>query len=218
MESKVTNILAGYGLENAYTKLIRDYDNLVYQVEAGKKYALRICSPNTTKNKLKTEIDWLMAIRQDTDLLVPQPVSNIQEDLISQIKNRYCVLFEWLEEKPVSRIMSPEIAKQVGKMMATLHLHASDYHSSDREAYPKGNRQKNLNYEKINCFDRDYFFGSNSWWQTKAKKRLPNNYEEMLPAIEKAHHLMKSLDKSSKQFGMIHSDLHFGNMRRNLCI
>ena len=199
MNPILVNAIASYGLESVKTKLIRHYDNLVYKVEAEKIYALRIC-PLIVNQKLKGEVNWLTALRRDTNLLVPKPLPNKQGDLITQLEDRFCVLFEWLEGKPVNSIMSPKVARQVGEMMAQLHLHASNYYFNDRMR------------DFINCYDRDYFFGSNSWWQTKAKERLPNDYEGMISGIEKARHLIESLDKSPEQFGMIHSDLHFGNI------
>ena len=200
MDRILINALSLYGLESAKTKLIRHYDNLVYKLEAEKVYALRICPPDVNYKRLKAEVNWLTALRQDTNLLVPKPLPNKQGDLISQLEDRFCVLFEWLEGKPVNSIMSPKVARQVGEIMAQLHLHSLNYHLGDRMR------------DFINCYDRDYFFGSNSWWQTKAKERLPNDYEGMISGIEKARHLIESLDKSPEQFGMIHSDLHFGNI------
>lgn len=200
MNRILINALAFYGLKSANAELIRHYDNLVYKVEAEKVYALRICPSIVNQKRLNAEIDWLTALRQDTNLLVPKPLPNKQGNLISQLENRFCVLFEWLKGKPISSIVSPKVARQVGETMALLHLHASNYCLDDR--------MRNF----IDCYDRDYFFGSNSWWQTKAKERLPNDYKGMIPGIEKARHLIESLDKSPEQFGMVHSDLHFGNI------
>ena len=45
--------------------------------------------------------------------------------------------------------------------MAKLHLHSSTYRHNDYI----------IDYEAGDRFERDYFFGSNSWWQTKAKER-----------------------------------------------
>lgn len=198
MDLELTKALAAWGLESADAKLVRHYDNLVYKAKTeNKTYALRICSPKTTQPQLKAEIDWLIALRRDTNLIVPKPTPNKQGNFISQLDDKYCVLYEWLEGEPVSQTMSSKVARQIGEMMATLHLHAADY-SSDRQA--------------VNCYDRHYFFGVNSWWQTKAKERLLDNYEKIIPAIEKAECLINRLSKSSEQFGMIHSDLHFSNI------
>ena len=196
MNLDLIKALAFYNLPNADAELIRHYDNSVYKVKTEKTYALRICSPKTTLKRLQAEVDWLTALK-NTNLTVPEPVANKQGDLISHLEDKCCVLFEWLSGEPVSKIMSPRVAKQVGEMMATLHLQASIY-SSDRQA--------------AECYDSNYFFGANSWWQTKAKERLADDYEKITPAVEKAEYLINSLSQSRNQFGMIHSDLHFSNI------
>ena len=200
MNRRLKNALAFYGLESANTKLLRDYSNLVYQVTAERVYALKIYSPTVSYQRLMSTVEWLAALRRDTDLLVPKPVPNKQGNLISQLEDRCCVLFEWLEVEPVSRNMSPQVARQIGEIMAKLHLHAVNY------------RPNNYNGDR---FDYDYFFGSASWWQTKAKKRLQDNYNSLIPAIEKAKGLVSSIEESSEHFGMIHSDLHFSNVISN---
>ena len=207
MNLTLNQILALYDLEDVDTELIRHYDNLFYKIKTERTYALRICSPKTTRKQLKDEINWLVALRQDTTLLVPQPVVNRQGNFIIQVEDRYCVLFEWIEGEPVSRMMSSEVAKKTGYMMAQLHLHAS--------SYVKNRLENEIDYETAESFDRDYFFGADSWWRTKAKERLPDDYQSLIPAIEKAQCLIDSLGKSSEQSGMIHCDLHFGNIISN---
>ena len=197
MNLELVKALKVYDLPNASAELLRCYDNSVYKIEVETRiYALRICSPKTARKQLRAEVAWLSALREDKSLLVPKPVPNKQGDLISYLADRTVVMFEWLPGEPVSQTMSPEVARQIGQMMATLHLHASNY-SSDRQTV---------------CYDSSYFFGSNSWWQTKARERLADNYQKLVPAIEKVENLMSEMEKSPEQFGMIHSDLHFSNI------
>lgn len=200
MNRRLKTVLAFYHLGSADTKLLRDYDDLVYQVKAERVYALKIYSPTISYRRLTSTVEWLTALRRDTDLLVPKPVFNKQGNLISQLENRCCVLFEWLEGEPVSRNMSPEVAEKIGEIMAKLHLHAVNY-------CPNSYTGDRFNY--------NYFFGSASWWQTKAKERLQNDYKSLIPAIEIAKRLISSIEESPEQFGIIHSDLHFSNVISN---
>ena len=94
MDRILINALALYGLENAKAKLIRHYDNLVYEVEAEKIYALRVCPLVVNQKRLKAEVNWLTALRRNTNLLVPKPLPNKQGDLIGQLEDRFCVLFK----------------------------------------------------------------------------------------------------------------------------
>ena len=189
--------LALYGLENATVQLMRNYENLVFRVDADRSYALRICPIGVDWCRLLTEINWLAAIRHDTDLLVPKPLPNRNGDLVSQVDDRACVLFEWLAGEPVSKMMSPAIAYRIGMMMAKLHRQAEQY-QPENDSGPK--------------FDYDYFFGNRSWWQLKAKEQLSQEYQSLLPAIERAQALLKHLDELPKYFGMTHTDIHFSNV------
>ena len=189
--------LVPYGLENATARLIRSYENLVFRVDADRAYVLRICPSGANRQRLLAEICWLAAIRCDTDLLVPKPLPNCHGDLVGQIDDRACVLFEWLAGEPVSKMMSPAIAYCIGEMMARLHQHAESYQPENYSG-PK--------------FGYDYFFGDRSWWQRHARARLAREYEGLLPAIERAQALLKHLGESPKYFGMTHTDIHFSNV------
>ena len=147
MTPDVTPFLEPYGLESASTNVMRDLGNLVLRVDAKETYALRICTPDTSRQRLHTEVDWLAALRRDTDLLVPKPVANRHGSLISKVEGKLCVLFEWLEGSPVSDDLSTTLASAIGEMMAKLHRHALQYRPKDYE----GKR-----------FDHDYFFGNDS--------------------------------------------------------
>ncbi len=182
--NRLRRALAFYGLENASTLLMGDYSNLVYKIEAEQAYALKIYPPDMTRERIVTEVSWLTALRQDTELLVPKPVINKQGELISQLEDRFCVLFDWLDGEPVSQTMSLKVASQIGELKY---------------------RPKNYSGTRYDCA---YFFGSDSWWQVKAQERLRNDYQSLVPAIKKAECLMQRLGESPQQFGLIHSDIH----------
>jgi Ser/Thr protein kinase RdoA (MazF antagonist) len=189
--------LALYDLGDAQVELLRDYENLTYKVESDRLYALRICTATVDPDHLQAEVNWLAAIRAQTDLLTPRPILNREGALISQVQGRLCVLFEWLDGQPVNKEMSASVARQVGVMMTKLHQQASHYQP---EAFA-GER-----------YDYDSFFGPDSWWSTQAPARLSDDYPRMEPAIEKIKALLRALGISSQHFGMIHSDIHFGNV------
>jgi Ser/Thr protein kinase RdoA (MazF antagonist) len=155
-------------------------------------------SGDVNQRQLASEVEWLDAIRRDTDLLVPKPVPNRSGEAITHLGDRLCVVFEWLEGEPVSPIVSPKIASEIGKIMAILHRHAENYRPQ--------------NYQEPR-FDPDYYFGTNSWWQTKAEQRLSGaDYRCLIPAVEKTKVLLDRLGTSPKHFGMSHTDIHFDNI------
>lgn len=198
MSIAVATFLEQYNLQSAPTTVMRDLGNLVLRVDAEKTYALRICTPDTSRQRLHTEVEWLAALRRDTDLLVPKPVANRRGNLVSEVEGRLCVLFEWLEGSPVSDSLSTTIASAIGEMAAKLHHHALHYHPTHYE----GKR-----------FNHDYFFGNDSWWQLRAEQHLGGDtIARLQPALARVSTLIKSLGEDPKHFGIIHSDIHFSNV------
>jgi len=194
----LNSFLVLYNLQNSNSILISNRINIVYKIEANNQaYTLKICSPKAELTPLINEVEWLQAIREDTNLLVPRPLPNQQGQMISQLEDRFCILFEWLDGEPIPQYMSIEVARQIGEMMAQLHLHASKYS-------PK----KDI----VNRLDNDYFFGSSSWWETTAQEYLLDSYQDFVPAANKAKKHLKSLNKFPEHFGLIHSDIHLNNL------
>ncbi|MBX3002117.1 MAG: phosphotransferase [Caldilineaceae bacterium] len=188
-----------YDLGNAQVELLRAYENLTYRVDADRHYALRICAATVDPGHLQAEVNWLTAIRAQTNLLTPKPILNREGTLISPVQDRLCVLFEWLDGQPVSKEMSPSVAHEIGVMMAKLHRQAAHYQPAGFAG---------------TWYDYDCFFGPDSWWSTQAPARLADDYARMEPAIEKIKALLQRVGTSAQYFGMIHSDIHFGNVLR----
>jgi Ser/Thr protein kinase RdoA (MazF antagonist) len=107
------------------------------------------------------------------------------------------VLFEWLDGQPVSKEMSPSVAHEIAVMMAKLHQQAVHYQPEDFAG---------------TWYNYDSFFGPDSWWSTQAPVRLADDYPRMESAIEKIKALLQVMGRSPLHFGMIHSDVHFGNV------
>ncbi|BAC91144.1 hypothetical protein [Gloeobacter violaceus] len=84
MNKQVKEILEQYALENAECTVLRHLGNLVVRVEAdARRYALRVCEPQVSAAQLQTELDGLQALKRDTDLYVPTPVTSVQGDLVT---------------------------------------------------------------------------------------------------------------------------------------
>lgn len=183
------------------TKLLRALGNWVVKVEADKNYVLRICQPDKTTQRLIVELEWLQALQQESNLTVPQPVMTRTGEVIIQIADRLCVMFDWIEGEPVSRTMSSNVAVAIALAMAQLHQHALVY-SPKKYVGPK--------------YDLNWLCGADSWWQTQARDDVGNQiYCQLVPAIEKAEDVMSRLGEGEEQFGLIHSDLHFANVLKS---
>jgi Ser/Thr protein kinase RdoA (MazF antagonist) len=198
LEMQVKTVLSAYGLESATITTLRHLGNYVAKVEQSDvSYGLRICVPETKLERLQVERKWLRALSRDTDLIVPQPIKNKSGEWITTLSDRKAILFSWIEGEPVSRHMSVGMAAHIGKLMAILHEHTQHY-QPQHYVGP--------------IYDAAWLNGKDSWWQTRAVTDIgEETFKELGPSIEGLAKYMKAL-KNAKHFGLIHSDLHFGNM------
>lgn len=198
LEEMVNLALSAYGLENAKITTLRHLGNYVAKVEdKGKSYGLRICVPETLLERLQVELEWLSALGKDTNLKVPEPVKNNKDDFITQLPDRNALLFKWVEGEPVSEHMSIDVAVQIGELMVTLHEHTQHYRPTNFVGPG---------------FDAAWLNGKTSWWKTRASTDIgQETFTELAPIIEGLLKRMKELH-DDKHFGLIHSDLHFGNI------
>ena len=79
---------------------------------------------------LNSELQWLSALRRDTDLLVPEPVSTRDGEAIVSVRvedvkeERVCILLRWVPGRSIDTGLSPTLFERVGLFMARLHQHA----------------------------------------------------------------------------------------------
>jgi Ser/Thr protein kinase RdoA (MazF antagonist) len=198
MNMNLKAILEQYGLENASVRVLNDLGNTVVQADLdSRRYSVRVCLPSVTRERLGAELDWLEALRRDTDLIVPEAVLNASGERITQIRDRLAVVFRWLDGELVSSCMSLEVARAIGALTARLHDHARTY------------RPKNVPGVR---FDSIWLNGPNAWWTTRAAQDLGADFQRLEPCIAFCASVMAKLGTSSKHFGLIHSDLNFGNI------
>jgi Ser/Thr protein kinase RdoA (MazF antagonist) len=192
LEEQIQAALNAYSLESATITTLRHLGNYVAKVQQnGASYGLRICVPETKLERLQVELEWLYALSKDTTLIVPQPIKNKTREFITALSDRSAILFKWVEGEPVSRHMSLGVAAQIAELMATLHKHTQHYKP---------------------VYDATWLNGKDSWWQTRAVTDIgEEKFKELAPTIEGLAKHMSSL-QISEHFGLIHSDLHFGNI------
>jgi Ser/Thr protein kinase RdoA (MazF antagonist) len=197
-DTVLDGVLKQYGLENAEITVLRDLGNTVLRADwDSSSYSVRFCLPSVTRERLETELDWLEVLRRDTGLIVPNPVLNASGERITAFEDRLAVAFRWVGGELVSEHMSPQAAREIGRLTAKLHHHARTY------------RPKNA---APTSFDLAWLNGPRSWWMTQAKDDLPDDYASLEPCIAFCASVMEKIGTSSQHFGLIHSDLNFGNI------
>src|SRR5690606_36112310 len=75
----------------------------------------------------ETELTWLKALRQETDLLIPKPIAPVCT-LNSDGTSIYCTLLEWIEgSQLLPSDTTPDHARQIGTFIAHLHNHSTRF-------------------------------------------------------------------------------------------
>lgn len=124
--------LAAYDVPVArVTRLPRGF-NTTFRVDGtdGRRYVLRVQRPDgPTERMVRSEMEWLAALRADTGLVVPEPVPTRDGDLLTTAGDPPlpCVLYRWVEGRFLDRGLTPAHLRRVGAFTARLHAHGARF-------------------------------------------------------------------------------------------
>jgi Ser/Thr protein kinase RdoA (MazF antagonist) len=116
--------------------LVSETANAIFHVAVpnGAEYALRLRPPGWHRTQaMAEELQWLLALRRDTDLVVPEPVPACDGTLIQAIRAPDTsvpwqgVLFHWVAGERRTETLTPPDLERVGTCMARLHQHAAAF-------------------------------------------------------------------------------------------
>jgi Ser/Thr protein kinase RdoA (MazF antagonist) len=209
--------LAEYDLKGYPLSFIRHSDNVTFKVEVSdsRAFLLRIHIPITHAmgahgadyDAVNSELLWMEALSQDTDLVLPNPVRNRVGELVTPLPVEdtivpvNCTLLHWLEGQPYHRdLESEQTAHQIGVILAKLHNHASQWE------IPQGFKRPRR--------DIAYFERVLRALQPAVKdgRVSPSDYSKLETSIALLSDMLRSLDENQRIFGIIHADPHKGNM------
>jgi Ser/Thr protein kinase RdoA (MazF antagonist) len=198
------------------TPLAQKY-NKTFRIAAqnGEQYMLRICHPRRTSVEVvRSELLWLVALRQEADLNVPEPVQNKAAHYVTVVSNPdvsrpyLCTLFHWINGRFLYRTLTPSHLFQVGELMACLHHHATHW---ERPAGFTRRRVDNLNplhQEQDDHFDETVAAQA---IQAVAAVSTPQEGKVVAAVIQKVWAVLQALGEGPGTFGLMHSDLHHRN-------
>jgi Ser/Thr protein kinase RdoA (MazF antagonist) len=209
--------VAEYDMKGYTLLFIRHSDNVTFKVECPclGAYLLRIHVPVTRamgahgadSSAVNSELLWLEALSQDTDLVLQKPVRNRAGALVTQVPAENeaspinCTLMHWVDGQPYHRDSeSEQTAHQIGEILAKLHIHASQWRIPEGFKRPKR--------------DIGYFEGALRGIQPALKdgRVSPSDYSEFEASIALLTETLHSLDENRETRGIMHADTHKGNM------
>lgn len=197
--------LADYGLTDApIARLSHDY-NTTFRVEAPHgRCVLRIQSLigawAKTPAQVRSELQWLAALRRDTTLGVPAPVPTLGGELVAVAtapgvcEPRVCSLVRWLPGRFVNKGLRPIHLERVGAFTAHLHEHAADF------APPPG-----FTHEPVGALTGEQIDRARRIVGEQASSADAGVVES---AVEKAALALAGVEREPGQVGLIHADLH----------
>jgi Ser/Thr protein kinase RdoA (MazF antagonist) len=220
--------LTAYDIHEPYLTMLQHEGNTTFRIDlaSGERYVLRVHYPALrTKEAVRSEMMWLVALRQETDLIVPEPVQTRDGDLLTVTsvsgipEPRICVLFRWIVGRFLDARLTPSHLERVGAFMAGLQLHGAQFNSPN--GFVRG-RLDNLTEEARRTAGR----GTN---EALARQQVdqpadeaaaisliteicsPEDGERVAILIRKVREVQKIVGQKPETFGLIHGDLHQGN-------
>lgn len=198
--------ISQYPVQVKSINFIRHGENTTFRIDAkdGRTYLLRIHrNEYHTKSAIEEEMSWL-ALLSKAGLTVPKPVISTHGDLVRTVAHldlptsRNCSLFEWIKGRLIGESVSTKHLYQVGVILANFHTHAPRTAVIHRRYWTS----EGLVGERPSFGSIDSLAGIR-----------PKQQE----AISRARILvLKKLRRFEKDFpqkqGLIHADLHFGNI------
>jgi Ser/Thr protein kinase RdoA (MazF antagonist) len=208
--------------EPRLTALLHE-DNTTFRIDAanGERYLLRIHRPSRkTVKEVRSEMMWLTALRQETDLVVPQPVPTREGDLVTVVsvegvpEPRMCVLLRWIPGRFVNRGLTPSHLECVGSFMARLHTSTAQFRPPD--GFVRG-RLDNL-YGKPSGISEalarqqvDNPDDEAAAIRAVATVCSPEDGARVEKLIAKIRDVQRAVGQGPETFGLIHGDLHQWN-------
>jgi Ser/Thr protein kinase RdoA (MazF antagonist) len=154
---------------------------------------------------IQSELLWLLALRREMGLVVPEPVPTRDGRLVTIASTagvpepRQCVLFRWVDGRFLRSRLGGKELERVGAFLAQLHQHAEHF------VVPEGFFGKRWDYEGL----RSGALGTDleqSWAHLSREDRT------LLDAsAEKVQQTMQTLGEGRDVFGLIHADFYERN-------
>lgn len=195
--------LTSYGLADAELRYLGQSANVMFRVQAdNSRWALRICNPGRDHKLLMREMLWLVALCRDADLKVPEPVIMRSGDLFRSVSMpglsgfRACMLFRWVNGQFAHDLTAKHL-EAIGILTAKLHKHAETFRWPE-EFEPSRISEKTVGSNLSLAMLKTHFS------QDAAEVLL-----KTVPLIQQA---MRTLGSGSDVCGVIHGDLHPGNV------
>ncbi len=178
----------------------------------GEKTVLRVHRPGYHgEAEIRSELDWMMALRSQAGMKTPRPIAGVNDDLVQTLpmdgnelagnEFRHAVMFAFEEgtEPEEGKGLLPSF-EQLGALAAHCHSHAQTW------SLPSGFSR--LNWDVSGILDRGAHWGD---WRD-APNLDPGDARVLERAQEQLREFLAGYGKSRDRFGIIHADMRLANL------
>lgn len=210
--------VACYPIASPSIQFLRHSENITFKITDGKdnkQYVLRIHKPFTRNladlrqqpRAILSELLWMDALAKEAGIPVPPVARNNAGQLITTVELASagqlvpCSVLGWLDAEPY-RADAPNIeilAAQLGRLMARMHDHASQW------TPPEGFLRPRTGPEHILQILDQLLPG------IQMGIIQPEDYTVIKMAAEKIRDIVINIDRIPENWSLIHNDLHTGN-------
>lgn len=210
MLSRARNValtaLQQYDIEWTGIKFIQLSDTITFKIETNSEsYLLRIHSDRLNKEEIHSEIIFLNEIRSVHGLIVPVGVASRNEGYVLECETEegyqkpYVTLMKWVEGEKLMEKLSDTRVYNKGVLMGRLHKASTNFKEPANFVRPHWGIDS---FRQDVCkLERYYprFLSRKAWGQYQS-------------AIAKINHQLETMPRSDLTYGVIHADLHSGNV------
>lgn len=189
---------------DASLKFIFHGENTTFRADRGAdRHLVRIHRPGyQTAETICSELMWLEALR-DSEITAPEPERTVHGDFLATIdvpggNPRHVALLKWVEGTLIGARVSEDRLKAMGRLLARLHDHADSFEP------PANFVRKRLDADGL--FGPDPVMGGGMHLVPGEDQML---FEEVQGRLKE---LLSRLGEGKEVFGLIHADLHYGNL------
>lgn len=209
LEKVGASALQQCGVIGAKLSFISDTSNVIFRSDTTKhSYCVRIYQEHIRSTpEINGELYWLLDLRQNTDLIVPEPVKNTEGNVVQEIsapddENKFqVVIFHWIPGNIIGSNLDTKTAQKLGVLMAKLHAHAKNFtlpkdsFRDDKDWQGRGHLRANLSTLKT----------------ARIESFLEKDQLILCDEVAKRAALAISEINIQYNFGLIHSDFHTSN-------
>jgi Ser/Thr protein kinase RdoA (MazF antagonist) len=207
LRNLAVNVIGRYPVSVAGIRFLHHAENTTFRIDgrSGDRFLLRVHRNGYhTASAIEDEVRWLERLSQDSELVVPAPVRSRNGNLVESGSAagvpapRNCTLMRWLEGRFSRRRLTVQAVFGLGRAIASLHAKHNQMRVTRRQYW---NAEGLVGLQpKLGAVEA--LTGATQRQQTiinEARRRVHrelSDFEAQFPS----------------RLGLIHADLHFGNI------